>query len=500
MKTGVVFLLGLTLLGQTSPPSYFTPSHQVSGIGVSRDDLSADLVEARTKLMIESQTFTILREPMAVSGAKRITTDRTLQSLFQLASQRSGVPASLIEAIAYLESWGDARAQSPAGPRGIMQISQATARRIGLRVSHTTRYRIVRDKVQVRDKRNRPMTRVVRRRVPYSVPGRDERLRPERAIPAAAQYLASLEQKFGGSDWGVFAYHCGEGCVTEMQELTRQARGVPKDQTTVARMFFSASPAWNRELYQAIQIQMQRDYSPTYWFRVKRAEQLLESYRSDPHAFEALAEQYKMQFAGANGIERRAPHRLSVWLKLGDLAFHTNDDIRAGMGSALVRALDRPDYFGYQLQLDPDQPEDLEYFSQASPAAIGALTYIAFETRRLWQEMKPGTEQFRPIPVTALVEPEQYAVRTGRSEALSHGTGQVFDLDYAGLPPAEYECLRFVLDDLGWDGYLGFVEEGRDTLHIGGSPDFRDFFTTIFQEALGGLSDQVKGDESTNVR
>jgi len=34
----------------------------------------------------------------------------------------------------------------------------------------------------------------------------------------------------------------------------------------------------------------------------------------------------------------------------------------------------------------------------------------------------------------------------------------------------ELECLKFVLSDLGWDGYLGFVEEGRDNLHIGCAP------------------------------
>jgi len=53
-----------------------------------------------------------------------------------------------------------------------------------------------------------------------------------------------------------------------------------KDQITVPRMYFSSSPAWNRELYLAIQQQMQRDYSPTYYFRILCATQLLALYRS----------------------------------------------------------------------------------------------------------------------------------------------------------------------------------------------------------------------------
>ena len=48
-----------------------------------------------------------------------------------------------------------------------------------------------------------------------------------------------------------------------------------------------------------------------------------------------------------------------------------------------------------------------------------------------------------------------------------------FDIDYAGLPPGELECLHFVLDDLGWDGYLGFIDEGRENIHIGCAPSTR---------------------------
>ena len=77
--------------------------------------------------------------------------------------------------------------------------------------------------------------------------------------------------------------------------------------------------------------------------------------------------------------------------------------------------------------------------------------------------------------LTALVEPEEYANQKGKPEALAHCSGHVFDIDYSALPPAELECLRFVLSDLGWEGYLGFVEEGANngTLHIGCAPSSR---------------------------
>jgi hypothetical protein len=441
--------------------------------------MSDDLLDTRTDLMIQSQTFAIMREPAALAGAKRITGNPQLQTLFKSSATAAGIPATMIEAIAYLESWGDPKAESPAGPRGIMQVSAATASTMGLRIVYATRYRTTQERVAVRSKRGGKTTyRTVTRRTPYRVLLRDERLLPERAIPAAARYLAGMEQRFGGRDWAIFAYHCGQGCVGMMQEITRRSQGIPKDKMTVARMFFSNNPAWNRDLHEAIQQQMQRDYSPTYWFRVMRAQQLLALYRRDPEEFAHLAAEYRSQFTSSN---TRAPHRLSVWLKKDDLVYRSDDDIRASLGTKLVKALNRPEYFGYSLKLVADRDERTE----ASPAALGTLAYIAFETRRLFEAMNPKGQKFRPLEVTSLVETEDFARTKGKPEALSHCSGEVFDVDYASLPPAELECLRFVLNDLGWEGYLGFVEDGIDSLHIGCSPGAREFFTSVFEEAVG---------------
>jgi hypothetical protein len=487
MRFAVLVILSLAPLGQAGSSEYFTPAHRVSGVGVERDDISDDLMAVRTDLMIQSQTFSIMREPQALPGAKRITGNARLQSLFKNAERDTGVPASLIEAIAYLESWGDPRAESPAGPKGIMQISGATARSMGLRVLVSTRYRVTRERVLLSGKGKRARYRTITHRTPYIVTSRDDRLYPERAIPAAARYFAGMEQKFGGRDWAIFAYHCGQGCVGEMMELTRRARGIPKDKLTVPRMFFSNSPAWNRELYEAIQQQMQRDWSPTYYFRIMRAQQLLALYRRDPDAFAALSREYRSDFTGA-GV--RAPHRLAVWLKRDDLLYKTGDDIRVDTGKKLVHALDRPDYLGYSLRvLSDNKPLTTEYLSEASPAALGALAYIAFETHRLFDAMKPHNQTFQPLPVTALVEPEDYA--RGKREGLAHTSGQVFDVDQSGLPPAEMEALRFVLNDLGWAGYLGFVDEDSANLHIGPSPTSRDFFSSVFQESVGHKADEL---------
>jgi soluble lytic murein transglycosylase-like protein len=485
MRVVLCFLPGLLLFGQTEPAPYFEPNHRVAGIGISRESISDDLLEVRTDLMIQSQTFAILREPLALVGARRVTGPR-LQTLFRNASKRSGMPAPVLEAIAYLESWGDPKAASPAGPRGIMQISEATARRIGLKVVRGKRYQVTTEKVAVRRK-GKTTYKTVRRRTPYEVIARDDRLSPERSINAAAKYLAGMEQRFGGRDWAIFAYHCGEGCVSEILDLSRRASGISPDQVTVARIFFSANPARNRDLYQALQRNMSRDYSPTYWFRVKRAEQLLALYRRNPSAFAETADGYRSEF----NTGPRAPNRLAVWVRKKDLVFQSGIDLRADEGRRLAKAPDQPEFFGYTLgdTIGAGDPDNQPYYLQASPAALGTLLYIAFETRRLHQALAPD-EGFLPLEVTSLVQPAGPVNGAGadpsraRPEALAHASGQVIDIGYSRLPPGERECLRFVLDDLGWEGYLGFVEEGPENIHIGCSPGSREFFASVFQEAL----------------
>jgi hypothetical protein len=358
-----------------------------------------------------------------------------------------------------------------------MQFSEATARAAGLRVVRLTRFKITTERKLVRRKNDKPIYRVVRHRSPYTVTLRDDRLNPERAVPAAANYLARMENKFGGRDWAVFAYHCGEGCISELLPLAQAALG--HKQPTVAGMFFAATPALHRDLYEAIQRHMQRDYSPTYWFRVMRAEQLLNLYQTDRATFRELVEEYRNPANPA----RRANDRLLVWLKSEDIFYRSASDLRKAEG--LVKALDDPKLFGFTLSKPSGDPD---LYLQATPAAIGTLLYIAFETRRLFEEHKPKGEHFVPLQVVELVSTNDRPAEAGSllvdPEFPEHSTGQVFDIDRSNLPPGERECLNFILDDMGWDGYLGFIQVTGDTLHIGCSPDSREFFAKVFEEAM----------------
>jgi hypothetical protein len=312
---------------------------------------------------------------------------------------------------------------------------------------------------------------------------------PARAVPAAANYLARLERKFGGRDWAVWAYHCGEGCTTAVQSIAERADGIGSPMT-VPKVFFGAHPARNLELHESLRNHMERDYSPTYWFRIMRAEQLLGLYAKDKPAFRRLFQQYRNHV----DPQKRAPHRLAVWLKPDDLTYLTCEDLRREHGKSLVPVFDDPQFYGFSLRtkgagaIGSHDLANREYYLQASPAVVGTIAYIAYETRRLHAAMKPRGERFVPLEITALVQPRDFEVRNGGpgGEAPTHCSGQVFDIDYGSLSAGQREALEFVLNDLGWDGYLGFVRDNQSSglvYHIGASPTARDFFTRVYEDA-----------------
>jgi hypothetical protein len=175
-----------------------------------------------------------------------------------------------------------------------------------------------------------------------------------------------------------------------------------------------------------------------------------------------------------------------VWLKSGDVFYRSAKDLDGAEG--LAKALDDPKLFGFALPKHSNDPAAQELYLQDSPAAIGTLLYIAFETRRLFERHKPKGEHFVPLEVVELVTTTDRPAEAGTllvdPEFPAHSTGQVFDIDRSNLPPGERECLNFILDDMGWDGYLGFIQVTGDTLHIGCSPAAREFFAKVFQEAM----------------
>src|SRR5687768_6731166 len=71
----VAAILTPSLFGQLSwfgSKQSFAPSNRLAGIGVERPQISDVLLARRAELMIESQTFGILRDPRSLEGAQRV--------------------------------------------------------------------------------------------------------------------------------------------------------------------------------------------------------------------------------------------------------------------------------------------------------------------------------------------------------------------------------------------------------------------------------------------
>ena len=109
-----------------------------------------------------------------VLGAAVNKTETSLDSIFEEASQKYGVPVNLLKAVAKTESNFNANATSSCGAMGIMQLMPATAKALG-----------------VTD--------------PYD---------PEQNIMGGAKYLSQMLKEFGGkTELAVAAYNAGPGNV-----------------------------------------------------------------------------------------------------------------------------------------------------------------------------------------------------------------------------------------------------------------------------------------------
>lgn len=111
--------------------------------------------------------------PTAVAGTGGGVAGVPYANLFTGAAGRYGVDASLLAAVASVESNFDAGAVSPAGAQGLMQFMPATARGLGVSA-----------------------------------------LDPASAVDGAARYLKQLTGQFGSTELALAAYNAGPGTVS----------------------------------------------------------------------------------------------------------------------------------------------------------------------------------------------------------------------------------------------------------------------------------------------
>ena len=138
---------------------------------------------------------------------------QTLRSLFDKAAAENGLTSALLSAVAYQESHWDANAVSPTGVRGLMMLTRATAKSVGV----------------------------------------SNRRDPAESIAGGARYLRKLLDRFEtevsaeSQQWfALAAYNVGRGHVLDAMRLTEQAGKNPRHWPDV-RKFLALldDPAWH---------------------------------------------------------------------------------------------------------------------------------------------------------------------------------------------------------------------------------------------------------------
>ena len=378
---------------------YFTPQHQLLGIGAGRSAMTARApAPLAPDRMIQSQTFTIMRDPNALIGAERITSPRP-GPIFRRAETKADGPC---------HCWKRSRIwKAGATPRPPARLARAASCN------------------SLRQRRAPPDCVSCASRVPNyhfhrscgaANPSRPIRLShraPQNALhrhrqrrPLESRTRRTRRRSLSGAHGNQIRWHATgpSSRITAAKAVRRicflsPKRAVHHQTADRRRNVLRRQPrAARRTLSGACSAKCSATIRPptgsassaprSCWRCIKRTRQ--------PFANSPKSTRIRSIRSAAQA------DRLKVWLKSHDIFYRSPDDLRLASGKALARVLDDPKFFGFSLPEMAEGP-DRELYLQDSPAAIGTLLYVAFETRRLFEDLNPKGERFVPLQVAELV-------------------------------------------------------------------------------------------------
>jgi hypothetical protein len=475
----VAILVGDLLVSGGSPPPVFEPRVDAAVI----DPLAYE--SSRQSDLERAAAFGLSHPLYAKSpGGVLATARRTaaFRPLVEQAASGSGFDPDLIEAIVFLESGGrpDVIAgDDPARASGLTQILAETASNfLGMRVDL---------------ERSRTLTRRIAAAVEHNNAAKAERLRaerraidtrfdPEQALAGTVRYLAEARTRFGRDDLAVVSYHMGIGNLSNVLRAfagVGSGESIPElvsnDDLSWARVFFDSTPLSHVQAYRLLA--RLGDDSPTYYWRVLAAEQIMHLYRDDPGR---LRELDLLQTAKASAEE--VLHPPSETERFSDGA-----DLEAAWKQHVLQPLPRnPGRFWFAV--DPafgelahrlGRPKALYRGLRAE--ALALLVYLADRVHLL-------SGATRPLQVTSAVRDDEYQslLRLDNPEATRgyslHTTGYAFDVRRRYQSGAQAQAFQFELDDLTARGLIAWVRE-PSAIHITVSSDAADLIPKMLQPA-----------------
>ena len=206
----------------------------------------------------------------------------------------SDVDADILEAIVFLESGGRAdviAGGDPVNASGLTQILAETAQNflgmpVDLDLSRALTAQIagaVERGNLARAERLRDLRRAA-----------DARFDAEQALAGTVRYLTIARERLGRDDLAVVSYHMGIGnlserparCTRASRPARRSRRWSRRTDLTWVRVFFDTAPDRNGEAHRLLT--RLGDDSPTYYWRVLAAREIMRLYRDDPDRLQEL--------------------------------------------------------------------------------------------------------------------------------------------------------------------------------------------------------------------
>jgi hypothetical protein len=481
VTAAVLAVVARSLDGSWGSTSALVPRTQVAGF----DPLA--YADAQAEDLERAATFALSHPLYAKSpGGAFAAAGRTdsFRPLVEAAVEDSGFDADVVEAIVFLESGGRAdviAGDDPERASGLTQILAETAMNfLGMTVNLPESRRLTAKMTAASRRGNTAEVerlREARRTI-------DARFDPEQALAGTVRYLTTARQLLDRDDLAVVSYHMGIGNLTNVLRAYANVGTyvalpdlVEQEDLSWVRVFFDSTPAHNVAAY--LLLERLGDDSPTYYWRVLAAEEIMRLYRDDPTRLQELD-----LLHGAKESAEEVLHPPSETERFAQAA-----DLQRAWDSHTLQPLPKdPDRLWFlvdptmgELAWRLGQPKELYRGLRAE--ALALLVYMAARVQVL-----SGARH--PLEVTSTVRDEAYQrlLRRGNPEAAPgyslHTTGYAFDIRRRYESGAQARAFQFELDDLTARGLISWVREPA-AIHVTVSSEAEALVSDVLEPQRG---------------
>jgi hypothetical protein len=256
------------------------------------------------------------------------------------------------------------------------------------------------------------------------------------------------------------------GRTIRVSDVPAQMRAVD---LSYPELFWTNTPYYRPEVYEALDGLNRVDYSPTYYFRVRQAMRLLSVYRESPKAYAELASAYQGRF-GWTVLPSAQWSFVSEPLSGALPAAPASGVLHQDISERFVLLPEIASGFGVR-------PVTTEMSAERS--TIGSALFVAHHLRRLQGDRYSGFQITRMLA---------HGDESEENESFPlHTMGWAFDVRSSGLTKTDQRDLKFILTDLRQAGLLAYVEHASDpTFHVVRHPDHAAQFEQFYWDAMAG--------------